>query len=136
MDELEALLANLPGYELITPLMKQRALNGSLIPDGAGVWPGQPLYVTTYDPYYAAVTLIAFLQAQPVVRQVSSEGSSLAVDAPQWSGIIQSYSSLSFILSRQNSLLTPIAIPMDSHVVKLNMEGGDLRYGDIDTDAG
>lgn len=133
IDDLNALLSPLPGSEKITPLMKTSALAQALIPDAAGVWPGRTGYVSTYDVYFAATTLIPFLQAQPFVRQVSSEGTSVATDAPSWGALLQSFASLSPILSRQSAVLTAIPIPMESHVVKLNMEGGD-SYGDIDTD--
>ena len=47
MDELNALLENLPGYSSITVAMKNAALSGALVPDANGVWPGQGGYVPT-----------------------------------------------------------------------------------------
>lgn len=137
MEELEELLSNLPGYELLTPAMKNRALAGALIPDSSGVWPGHDGYVTTYDVYYAAISLIGFLQAQPVVRQSSSEGTSIAVDAPNWAGLIAWYKSMSPICGAQPSaVLTRVPIPEGPHVVRTDMRGRDQDYGDVDTDLG
>jgi hypothetical protein len=63
MDELNALLANLPGYASLTETQKQNALDGARIPDSFGIWPGEAGYEVTYDVYYAALTLLGFLQA-------------------------------------------------------------------------
>lgn len=137
MDELNSLLVSLPGYGLLTPDMKQRALNGALIPDSAGVWPGDDDYVLTYDPYYAAISLIGFLQAQPVVRQSSSEGTSVAVDAPNWGGLLAWYRSMSTICQAQGSdILTLVPIPDVPHVLPTDMSGRGDGYGDVDTDLG
>ncbi len=137
IDELNALLINLPNYGLLTPEMKQRALDGARIPDAAGVWPGQPNYVPTYDVYYAAIGLVGFLQAQPVVRQSSSEGTSIAVDAPNWAGLVAWYSSMSPIMGVQpGGLLVAVPIPDWPHVVPTDMSGRGQDYGDVDTDLG
>jgi len=137
MDELNSLLINLPNYGLLTPEMKQRALDGALIPDSAGVWPGRPNYVPTYDVYYAAIGLVGFLQAQPVVRQSSSEGTSVAVDAPNWAGLVSWYSSMSPIMGAQpSSFLVAVPIPDGPHVVPTDMSGRYDDYGDVDTDLG
>lgn len=136
MDDLNALLVSLPGYGLLTPAMKQHALNGAAVPDDAGVWPGQPDYVETYDPYFAAISLIGFLQAQPVVRQSSSEGTSVAVDAPNWGGLLAWYRSMSPICQAQGStVLGVIEIPDSPHIRRTDMSGG-AGYGDVDTDLG
>ena len=137
-DDLTALLANLPGAALLTAQMKLDALAGSLIPDSLGVWPGQPTYVPTYDAYYAAISLIGFLQAQPVIRQSSSEGTSVSVDAPNWSGLVSWYRSLSPIAQLTNqTVLGVITIPDVPHVIHTDMRG---RSGDsndnVDTDLG
>ena len=136
MELLDDLLKTLPGFETITPLMKQSALDGAVIPDSAGVWPGKPSYVTTYDVYYAAVTLIGFLKAQPVVRQVSSEGTSAALDAPQWGAVYQHFTSLSPILGMQSGIIREVPIPGGSHVRRTDMSGVNDDYGDVDTDLG
>ena len=135
---LDSLLASLPGFALLTSSMKLGALNSALIPDSLGVWPGQPNYVTTYDVYFAAISLIGFLQAQPVIRQSSSEGTSVSVDAPNWSGLVSWYRSMSQIaqLSGQ-TVLGVITIPEVPHVIHTDMRG---RSGDtndnVDTDLG
>jgi hypothetical protein len=137
IDELNELLSALPGYELLTPTMKQRALDSALIPDSFNVWPGQAGYESTYDTYFAALNLISFLRAQKVVRQVSSEGTSVAVDAPDWSALVAYYRSMSHIIGvTGNSILQVIPIPGGSHVRRTDMtERGD-RYGNVDTDVG
>lgn len=137
--ELDALLQNLPNYSLLTQSMKQDALNSSLIPDSNGVWPGQPDYITTYDSYFAAVRLIGFLMAQPVVRQSSSEGTSVAVDAPNWGGLLEYYRSQSPILQATTNgpVLTKVLIPEGPHVYHTDMTG--VRGGNndnVDTDLG
>lgn len=137
LDDLNELLAPLPGFALLTDTMKQRALDTSLVPDAAEVWPGQPGYVATYDIYWAAMSLIGFLQAQPVVRQSSSEGTSVAVDAPSWSGILSYYRSQSVIA--QASTSSPVLNPIyfdNSHVVRTDMSGRYGDHGDVDTDLG
>lgn len=137
IDELNALLINLPNFGLLTPEMKQRALEGARIPDAAGVWPGQPNYVPTYDVYYAAIGLVGFLQAQPVVRQSSSEGTSIAVDAPNWTGLVAWYSSMSPIMGVQpGGILVPVAIPDGPHVVPTDMSGRYDGNDNVDTDLG
>lgn len=138
IDELNALLINLPGYGLLTPEMKDRALATALIPDVNNVWPGQPNYIETHDVYWAAIGLVGFLQAQPVVRQSSSEGTSVAVDAPSWGGLVSYYRSMSVIATAVNSapILTEVPIPGEPHVIHTDMSG---RFGDddnVDTDLG
>ncbi|UVK59227.1 hypothetical protein SEA_QUARTZ_8 [Microbacterium phage Quartz] len=137
MDELNALLSPLPGYGLLTEQMKQRALAGALVPDSFGIWPGQPGYETTYDPYFAALGLLGYLMAQPVLRQTSSEGTSVAVDAPDWGALSTYFRSMSPICAATgNGVLNRVAIPDVPHVYRTNMNHGGERYGDIDTDMG
>lgn len=137
MDELNALLENLPGYSSITVAMKNAALSGALIPDAGGVWPGQNGYVPTYDVYFAALNLLGFLQAQPFVRQSSSEGTSVAVDAPDWGALASYYRSQSRIVQSQGgTVLQSVAIPEGPHVRKTDMSGRGPYYGDVDTDLG
>ena len=136
IDELNALLANLPGYALLSDPMKNAALAGARIPDSFGVWPGQDGYENTYDVYFAAISLIGFLQAQPVIRQSSSEGTSIAVDAPDWSGLLIFYKGQSPIMRAQDStVLGVVHLPEDyPHVVRTDMSGRWDGYGDLDTD--
>lgn len=137
MDELNALLQNLPGFSLLTETMKQKALDGALIPDSFGIWPGEEGYETTYDAYFAALTLLGFLQAQPVIRQSSSEGTSVAVDAPNWGALARYYRSMSPICEVQgNGVLTKVNIPDTPHVYKVNMRGEGTSYGDVNTSTG
>lgn len=135
MDDLNALVANLPNASLLSDTMKQDALNGALIPDTNGVWPGNTGYIATSDIYFAALTLIAFLQAQPVVRQTSSEGTSVAVDAPNWASLTLYYKSMSPIVQAQgNGLLTRVTIPDVPHVRRVNMSVRGGGYDNVDTD--
>lgn len=137
MDELNALLENLPGYSSITVAMKNAALSGALIPDANGVWPGQDGYVPTYDVYFAALNLLGFMQAQPFVRQSSSEGTSVAVDAPDWGALASYYRSQSRIVQSQGgTVLQSVAIPEGPHVRRTDMSGRGPYYGDVDTDLG
>lgn len=122
LDDLTALVVSLPNSALLTTGMKQTALDGALIPDSLGVWPGNTGYTPTYDVYYAAISLIGFLQAQPVVRQSSSEGTSVAVDAPNWSGLLAWYRTMSPVSQVQgNGVLQRVLIPDAAHVRRTNM---------------
>lgn len=137
LTDLDELLAPLPGFSLLTPSMKQKALDMSLVPDAAGVWPGQDDYEATYDVYWAAISLIGFLQAQPVVRQTSSEGTSVAVDAPSWDGILMYYRGASQIAGANgNDVLQIVPIPGGPHVVRTDMSGRWNGYDNVDTDLG
>lgn len=135
MDELNALLQGLPGYALLTPAMKQAALDGARIPDSFGIWPGQDGYETTYDVYFAALTLIGFLQAQPFIKSSSSEGTSVSVEKPDWGALAAYYRAMSPICGLQgNGVLTRVAIPEGPHVRHTDMSGRGSHYGDVDTD--
>lgn len=135
IDDLNDLLAGLPNASLITVGMKNAALAGALIPDAAGVWPGQPDYVPTYDVYFAALTLMGFLQAQPVVRQSSSEGTSVAVDAPNWAALSTYYRGLSPIVQATgNGVLQRVLIPDVPHVHPVNMRMEAYGNDNVDTD--
>lgn len=137
LDDLTVLVASLPNASLLTDTMKQAALNLSLVPDALNVWPGQPGYAATYDIYWAAIHLIGFLQAQPVVRQSSSEGTSVSVDAPSWGGLITWYRSMSPIAGAASTdVLRVIPIPGGPHVYHTDMTGRDHGYDNVDTDLG
>lgn len=137
LEDLTALVLNLPNSALLTTQMKQDALNGALVPDAFNVWPAEAGYETTYDVYYAAVGLIGFLQAQPVVRQSSSEGTSVAVDAPNWAGLVAWYRSMSRVAQATRAdVLGTIAIPGGPHVYRTDMSGGSNGYDNVDTDLG
>lgn len=139
IDDLNELLAGLPNATLISTNMKNAALAGALIPDEDSVWPGStdPVYVPTYDVYYAALTLLGWLRAQPVVRQTSSEGTSIAVDKPDWSAISTYYQSMSVIFQATSSgVLNKVLIPDGPHVRRTNMNVPGVKYGDVDTDVG
>lgn len=125
--ELDGLLSTLPGFSKLTRSMKERSINGSLVPDSAGVWPGQEGYQATYDVYYAAYGLLGFLRAQPVVRQSSSEGTSVAVDAPNWESLVNYFATNSVIMGAvHNDVLRAITIPQGSHVKRVDMRNYDV----------
>ena len=135
LDDLTELMASLPNAAQLTSKMKNDALAGSLIPDSNNVWPGNVGYILTYDVYFAAIGLVGFLQVQPVVRQSSSEGTSVAVDAPNWSGLIAWYQTMSPISQATSTgALGVITIPGGPHVYRTNMR--DARFGNdnVDTD--
>ena len=137
MDELNALLAELPGADLVTDAMKIAALQGARIPDAAGRWPGAEDYVDTFDPYFAALGLLGFLRAQPFVRSASSEGTGITVDAPDWNALAAFYRGLSPIARLAGSgPLRKVAIPDLPHVRRVDMSGRWDGYGDVDTDLG
>jgi hypothetical protein len=135
IDELNSLLAPLPGYALLTDGMKNNALAGALVPDSFGVWPGEEGYEATYDVYWAAINLIGYLRAQPVVRQTSSEGTSVAVDAPDWNSLLMYFRSVSRIVAATGgSILTLVEIPDVPHVKRVPMNYGGDQHADVDTD--
>lgn len=136
-SELNNLLANMPGSDLVTDPIRDAALRQALIPDTAGVWPGKPDYVPTYDVYFAAANIVGFLQAQPVIRSSSSEGTSVAVDAPNWTGLLAWLRTMSPIMQASGQqVLRPISIPFQPISQPVNMQDGGYRYGDVDTDLG
>lgn len=138
VDDLNALLSGLPGYGLITEAMRNSALEGARILDSERRWPGTPDYVPTYDVYFAALSLVGFLQAQPVIRSSSSEGTSVSVDAPNWASLVSYYRSMSPILSSTgDGVLHKVRIPEGPHVFRTDMsERSSGYYGDVDTDLG
>lgn len=137
MDELNELLGALPGFDLLSPSMKLAALNGALIPDDLGVWPGQQGYTTTYDVYFAALTLLGFLRAQPFVRNANSEGTGVTVDAPDWAALTAYFRALSPIAAVTGSgALQRVAIPDGPYLRRVDMNRRDAYYGDVDTDLG
>lgn len=138
IDDLNGLLISLPGYSTLTDKMKTDALNGARIPDGAGVWPDQPGYQVTYDIYWAGISLVGFMQAQPFVKSSGSEGTQVTVEKPDWSGILTYFRSQSVIAraSQSGPILTAVPIPDVPHVRRTDMSGRGDAYGDVDTDLG
>lgn len=137
IDDLNALLVSLPNYSLLSNQMKMDALAGARIPDSAGVWPDESGYVSTYDIYFAAIGLIGFLRAQPIVRSSSSEGTSVSVDAPDWNGLLAWYRSMSPIcMATGNNVLTRVSIPEGPHVKRVPMNLREADYDNVDTDLG
>lgn len=135
-DDLDVLLQSLPNYSLLTPGMKEAALNGAWVPDSSGLWPGNDGYEPTYDVYFAALTLLGYLQAQPMVTNANSEGTGVTVTKPDWTSLIAYYRSMSsIVMANGNSVLQKVIIPDGPHVVRTDMSGkGSNYYGDVDTD--
>ena len=137
MSTLDELLGSLPGYSVLTDVMKETALAGALIPDAQGVWPGAEGYTPTPDYFFAAANLLTFLQAQPLLTSTSSEGTSVTVTAPNWNAIRQYYLSQSPIIRAAGyGVMTRMEIPDMSHTLPVSMDGRRDSYGDIDTDMG
>lgn len=135
LTKLNELMQSLPGYALLSDTMKTSAMETALIPDSNGVWPQQPGYVDTYDIYFAAVSLLPFLAAQPVVTSASSEGTSVSAKPLSWADLRKFYQGLSPILSG-NSILTLVPIPDVPHIRRVPMNDRGGYFGDVDTDLG
>lgn len=136
-SKLNELLSSLPGYALLTNTMKTAAMGSALIPDSEGRWPGQPDYVPTYDIYFAALKLLPFLQAQPVVTSAGSEGTSVSVKPADWSAVTAFYRGNSPIIQATgNDVLRLVPIPDPPHVRRVLMNDRGGYYGDVDTDIG
>lgn len=137
MNELDDLLASLPGYALLSAGMKQSALAGSLVPDADGNWPGTADYVETHDTYYAAIKLVPLMQAQSQVTDASSEGTSVKATPFDWSAILRFYHDMSRVMADNNKgILRIVPIPSSPHVYKTDMSGRGTHYGDVNTDLG
>lgn len=141
LDDLTGLLANLPNADMLSEKQKQDALAGALVPDGLGVWPGKPGYQETFDIYWAALSLLGFLAAQPIVTASASEGTSVTVSAPSWGGLAAYYRNLSPIArASTGAVLRSIPIPATPHVTRVDMSDEDWKgrrasYGDVNTSA-
>ena len=137
MSDLDDLLSSLPGFSVLTDGMKNAALAGALIPDSFGVWPGEEGYKATYDVYFAALNLIAFLEAQPVVTNTNSEGTGVTVTVPDWSALRRYYLSQSHIIQAAGyGVMTRVEIPDLPYISPTDMSGRGTHYGDVNTDLG
>lgn len=135
--KLNELLGTLPGFALLTDNMKTVAMESARIPDSGGRWPGQPNYVPTFDIYFAALMLLPFLQAQPVVTSASSEGTSVSAKPTDWVAIRAFYrSGSSIVQATGTNVMQRVTIPDVPHVKRVPMNDRGGRYGDIDTDIG
>lgn len=142
LADLTELMTNLPNATLISDGQRLAALNVSLIPDELGVWPGQPGYQPSYDIFWAAISLVGFLQAQPSIKHTASEGTQVVLDPPNWGSLVAYYRSMSPIAQKvSRTVLRPVVVPGESHVRKLDMHGHDYydwrtSNGDVNTDVG
>ena len=135
--ELNKLLSALPGYSMLNDSMKTAAMLSARIPDSAGRWPADALYEPTYDLYFASLSLLPFLQAQPQVTSAGSEGTSVTATQFNWGSIRDFYRGLSPIYQDGgNAVLKVLPIPDPPHVVRVPMRNVGGYYGDVDTDIG
>ena len=132
---LDQLLSSIPGYDAVSPAMKTAALEASLIPDKDGRWPKQEGYLPTYDVYFAAMRIVPFLQAQPTVTNVNSEGTGVTVTPPDWGALLAFYRSISPIYQAAGPhVLQSVPIPDPPHGVRVPMNDRGGYYRDVDTD--
>ena len=133
---LNNIISSLAGYDLLTDDMKTSALESARIPDESGRWPQDTGYVPTYDVYFAALSLLPFLQAQPAVTSAGSEGTTVSATPTDWAALRTFYRSHSLIASGSSAVLQILPIPDVPHVRKVPMNDRGGYYGDVDTDAG
>lgn len=129
MDELNQLLAGLPGVDKLSDSVKQQMLEQSLVPDTEGRDPYTEGYTKTYDTAYAAWLLVGVLSAFPMVTSAGSEGTSVSMTRPDWEALKRSFAVLSPIMARQDTLRV-LRLPPDPYVRHRNMLG---RYDDVNT---
>lgn len=134
MEELNSILASLPGGANTPDDLKYKALQQSRVPDDDGRLPGSVGYVDTYDVYFAAYMLVDFLSAQPNVTSAGSEGTSITTSAPDWEAVRRVFSSMSEVMSIQPHLGF-ISYDNPPIIVPSNMTGRG-NYGDVNTDIG
>ena len=134
MEELNTILASLSGGETVPEVVKDKALQQSLVPDTEGRLPGSDGYVDTYDAYFAAYILVDFLSAQPKVTSAGSEGTSVTATAPDWDAARRMLASMSVIMGMQPHLGF-ILYDNPPSIVPTDMTGRGV-YGDINTDLG
>lgn len=115
MLTLDQILQSIPHGDKITEDQKAHALSQSLVPDANGVWPSHEGYIATYDVFYAALSLVDLMEAQPAVTQASSEGTSVSTTAVDWSKIRKWLASGSVVAGNQLAF-TVIPLPYDPGV--------------------
>ena len=99
MPTLDDVLALIPGGDVVSQAMRESALAKSLIPDSSGHLPGEQGYTPTHDAFYAALTLLGVVRAQPAVTTASSESTSISSTPPDWAsleGWLRSQSAVSY----------------------------------------
>lgn len=132
MQELKDLLSGVPGGDNVPESMLNNVLQMSLIPDDEGNLPGAAAYTPKHDVYYAALSLVGWLKAQPQVTSAGSEGTSVTTTAFDWDSLGEYFRSMSLIAS-QSSVFTVLTIPEYRKVRHTNMRvGGNLNDRDTD----
>lgn len=129
MDELDQLLAGLPGVDKLSDSVKRQMLERSLVPDAEGRNPHTEGYIATYDTAYAAWLLVGVLSAFPMVTSAGSEGTSVSMTRPDWEALKRSFAVLSPIMCRQD-VLRILRLPPDPYVRPRNMLD---RHDDVNT---
>lgn len=131
MPTLDDVLALIPGGDVVSQAMRESALAKSLIPDSSGHLPGERGYTPTHDVFYAALTLLGVVRAQPAVTTASSESTSISATTPNWpslEGWLRSQS----VICRNQDALTVIPITYDDYITRAYMGGESYRGYDAD----
>lgn len=131
MPTLDDVLALIPGGDVVSQAVKESALAKSLIPDSNGHLPGEQGYATTYDAFYAALTLLGVVRAQPAVTTASSESTSISATTPDWPSL-EAWLRSQSVVCRSQDVLTSIPITYDGYITRAYMGGEPYRGYDAD----
>lgn len=131
MPTLDDVLALIPGGDVVSQAMRESALAKSLIPDSSGHLPGEQGYTPTHDAFYAALTLLGVVRAQPAVTTASSESTSISTTTPDWPSL-EAWLRSQSVICRSQDTLTTIPITYADYTTKVYMEGESYRGYDAD----
>lgn len=131
MPTLDDVLALIHGGDVVSQAMRESALAKSLIPDSSGHLPGERGYTPTHDVFYAALTLLGVVRAQPAVTTASSESTSISSTPPDWTSL-EGWLRSQSVICRNQDALTVIPITYDDYITKVYMEGESYRGYDAD----
>jgi len=133
MEELKEILASIPGSDLVSDAMLNKALQQARIPDADGRMPGDVAYIPTHDAYYAAASLVGLLRAQPAVTSAGSEGTNVSTTPYDWDSLLAWLYSMSPIkAAAQSDVFTVIPIPNTYRKDRKDMQGDDYYGHDTD----
>ena len=131
MPTLDDVLALIPGGDVVSQAMRESALAKSLIPDSSGHLPGERGYTPTHDVFYAALTLLGVVRAQPAVTTASSESTSISATTPNWPSL-EGWLCSQSVICRNQDALTVIPITYDDYITRAYMGGESYRGYDAD----
>ena len=131
MPTLHDVLALIPGGDVVSQAMRESALAKSLIPDSSGHLPGERGYTPTHDVFYAALTLLGVVRAQPAVTTASSESTSISATTPNWP-FLEGWLCSQSVICRNQDALTVIPITYDDYITRAYMGGESYRGYDAD----